>query len=124
MPYVEVARAAPLASVVCVLCKTARAARSEVLLRLINRFRVGVGATEGQSPTEPLFKCQLSPVIIGVAPIIAEFNGAQTGIRYNRSVTAVDEGIHDGAISIEEGLVQIFERGQMRPFGANVVQGR
>ena len=81
MPYVEVARAASLAQVICVLCKTACAASGEMLLRLINRFRVGVSATEGQSPTEPLLKGQLSPVIIRVAPIIAIFNGAQTWIR-------------------------------------------
>ncbi len=64
MPYVEVARATSLASVVCVLCKTAGAAGGEVLLRLINRFRVGVGYPEGQSLAEPLLNRQLSAVIV------------------------------------------------------------
>src|SRR6266540_2092861 len=124
MPDVEVARATSLAQVVSILCKTTRAARGEVFLRLINRFRVGVSGTEGQSLTEPLLERQLSSMIIGVAPIIAIFDGAKTWIRNNRLQGAVDDSIHNGAIGIEGGLVQIFERGQMCAFSANVVESR
>src|SRR5712691_10598838 len=100
MPYVEVAGATPLSPVVGVLGKTACATGGEVLLRLVDRLRVGVGATEGQALAEALLKRQLSPVVIRVSSIFAVFNGAQTGIGQNRSVLAADQGIPNGAIGV------------------------
>src|SRR2546425_5845353 len=86
-----------------------------MLLRLINRFRVRVGATEGQSPTEPLLKGQLSSVIIRVAPIVAILDWAQVRVWNN---TCPD------TIGIECLLIQVAQSGKVCAFGSHVVEGR
>src|SRR6266508_6156004 len=114
MPYVEVARATPLTSIVGILCETSCAPRREMFLRLINRFRVGVGATEGQSPAEPLLQRQLTSVVIGVATIIAILDGTEG---------RVGNKVRSNAIGIEGLLVQVAQSGKVCAFGSHVVEG-
>ena len=67
--------------VAVILRETTGASRSQVLLRLINGFRVGVSGTEREPATKPLLNSQLAAVINRVAAVVAILDWSQKRIR-------------------------------------------
>src|SRR5689334_8216151 len=112
MSHVEVAATALLREVARVLHEAVGTAAKELFRGVVDRVRVGVGGMERHATAITFLSRDLQSAVTGVGYIGAELN---------RSECRIGNDASRRTRCGEELLVEIEQRGEIRPLGSDVV---